>query len=136
MDWLTIAHIIYDFQDKSLVVTTKSSADAPLDTGNHIPVLEFKHFTASTTKMRNFPIRDLFVRQLLQLKTLTLDKALAIVHVYPTPSRLLRAYAQCAGGQREAETLLANITFGPAKKTIGPVISKCLYQFYHAQQPS
>lgn len=85
--------------------------------------------------MRNFRIRDLFVRQLLQLKTLTLDKALAIVQHYPTPSHLLRKYAACID-QKEAEMVLANIEYGPTKKSIGPVISKCLYHFYYAQKAS
>lgn len=83
--------------------------------------------------MRNFRIRDLFVRQLLQLKTLTIDKALAIVQHYPTPSHLLRKYSLCVD-QKEAELLLANIPYGPTLKTIGPVISKCLYHFYYSQQ--
>lgn len=100
-----------------------------------VPVIDFAQFSVSTTKMRNFRIRDLFVRQLLQLKTLTIDKALAIVQHYPTPSRLLRKYAECKD-QKEAESLLANILFGPTRKPIGPMISKCLYHFYHAQQSS
>lgn len=85
--------------------------------------------------MRNFRIRDLFVRQLLQLKTLTLDKALAIVQHFPTPAHLLRKYTACAD-QTEAEMVLANIPCGPTKKSLGPVISKCLYHLYHAQQAS
>lgn len=83
--------------------------------------------------MRNFRIRDLFVRQLLQLKTLTLDKALAIVQHFPTPKHLLRKYESC-DDQKEAEMVVANVPYGPTRKAIGPVISKCLYHFYHAQQ--
>lgn len=123
-------------QNKSLIVsTTTKPTTTPLAPPSPIPVLDFTQFSASTTKMRNFRIRDLFVRQLLQLKTLTLDKALAIVQHFPTPTHLLRKYASCVD-QKEAEMVVANITCGPTRKAIGPAISKCLYHFYHAQQAS
>lgn len=54
-----------------------------------IPVMQFTEFSQGSTKMRNFTIKDLFVRQLVQLKTLSVEKALAITKIYPTPSHLL-----------------------------------------------
>lgn len=100
-----------------------------------VPVLEFNSFNKKSLKMRHFSIRDLFVRQLLQLRTLSLDKSLSIVQQYPTPKTLLHAYSNCKD-QREAENLLAKIEYGQIRKCIGPIISKCIYHFYNAQQPS
>lgn len=121
--------------------TTKSNscpnnnAHRATDEPPPVPVLDYREFTANTTKMRNFRVRDMFVRQLLQLKTLSLDKALAIVGQYPTPSRLLRAYDACGDDAGAAERLLAPIRYGVAMKTIGPAISKVLYHLYNARQP-
>lgn len=56
---------------------------------NTIPVMEFADFSQLSTKMRNFTIKDLFVRQLVQLKALSVEKALAITKIYPTPTHLL-----------------------------------------------
>lgn len=85
--------------------------------------------------MRKFSIRDLFLRQLLQLRSLSLDKALAIVEHFPTSVSLLRAYRNC-DLQSDGEQLLTKIEFGKLRKPIGPVISKCIYQFFQSQQPS
>ncbi len=54
-----------------------------------IPVMQFTDFALTSTKMRNFTIKDLFVRQLIQLKSLTVEKAVAITNIYPTPTHLL-----------------------------------------------
>lgn len=99
-----------------------------------MPTWLFAEFQKRTVKIQNFAIKDMFVRQLLQLKQLSLDKALAIVQRYPTPASLLSAYA--AANDDDGELLLANIQYGQLRKTIGPVISKCIYHFYHAQSVS
>lgn len=69
----------------------------------------------------------MFVRQLLQLKGMSIDKALAIVEHYPTPRLLVEAFQKtdCNG-----ELLLATIEFGDKKRLIGSVISKTIYQLY------
>lgn len=111
-------------------------ADADLtDDRQPVRVLAFDAFTAATTKMRNFSVRDMFVRQLLQLKTLSVDKAMAIVRRYPTPSHLQRAYRECErSGAGGGETLLADLEFGALRKRIGPAISRSLYLLYTRRQ--
>lgn len=121
------------YLNKELIV--KSSASCLSTDPNRVPVIEFNEFNKNSLKMRNFTIRDLFIRQLLQLRTLSLDKALAIVQHYPTPKSLLLAYNDCKD-QREGENLIAKIEYGQLRKCIGPIISKCLYHFYNAQQPT
>lgn len=101
-----------------------------------MPTWLFAEFQKRTVKIQNFAIKDMFVRQLLQLKQLSLDKALAIVQRYPTPASLLSAYAAANDDGDDGELLLANIQYGQLRKTIGPVISKCIYHFYHAQSVS
>lgn len=119
------------YENKRLVVAQNAS----VSTQDIVHVMRYDEFSQSTMKMRNFKIKDLFVRQLLQLKSLSLDKALAIVAVYPTPRSLLHAYRMCMATE-EAEHLLAPIRFGKLNGTIGPVISKVIYGLYNNRQPS
>lgn len=70
----------------------------------------------------------MFIRQLLQLKGLSFDKATAIVEKYPTPISLYTAYQNCSSS--EGEKLLSNLKFGLLKKNLGPAISKTLHQLF------
>lgn len=131
--------LVKTFQSKRLVVTTSESADKVANQSVHsadeIYVMEYKQFSQSTVKMRNFTIKDLFVRQLLQLKSLSLDKALAIIDQYPTPTNLRDAYRDCTNIE-DAENLLATIKFGKLKSSIGSTISTIVYKLYNNYQSS
>jgi crossover junction endonuclease MUS81 len=72
-------------------------------------------------------VRDLFLKQLVQLHGLSVQKAQAIVERYHTPRVLMAAY-QAEGSA--GEKLLANIRYGSLNRLIGPVISRTVYQFY------
>lgn len=67
----------------------------------------------------------MFVRHLLQLRGLSVEKALSIVANYPTPRHLIQAYRD--GGD---EKMLAGITSGALRRPIGIAISKAVYQLY------
>ena len=69
----------------------------------------------------------MLVRQLLQIKGISLEKALAIVELYPTPKLLLSALNNSG---RNGEKLLAPLQYGLNKRQIGPVSSKIIYQLY------
>lgn len=75
----------------------------------------------------------MFIRQLLQLKGMSVDKATAIVERYATPQILITAL-QNSG--KNAEQLLANIQVGDKKRLLGPVISKAICQLYTANKLS
>jgi crossover junction endonuclease MUS81 len=72
-------------------------------------------------------VRELFVKQLVQLHGLSVQKAQAIVERYPTPRALMAAY-QTEGSA--GEKLLANICYSTLNRHIGPVISRTIHQFY------
>lgn len=71
----------------------------------------------------------MFIRQLLQMKNLSVEKALAITGRYPTPQALTQAY-RVGGG----ENLLADIPCqgSTATRTVGPAISKSVYLIYNS----
>lgn len=70
----------------------------------------------------------MFVRHLLQLKGVSVERALAIVERYPTPKLLKMAYDACS--ESEGEKLLASIKFGKSQKNVGITISRTLFQLY------
>lgn len=72
------------------------------------------------------------MKQLLQLKGVSVDKALAIVEKYPTPRSLISAYRDNPGVK--GEKLLATVPYGKQRKNIGPTMSKTIHQLYSQQQ--
>jgi len=71
----------------------------------------------------------MFVRQLMQLKGLSADKACAIIQKHPTPDHLLMEYSRCEN-KKQTESLSAPLEFGTGGRKIGSSISRkisCLY---------
>lgn len=125
-------------QKKDLVHSTKTEINrlpanyySDLDSKSEVELINFKEFSDSTGKMRNFTIRDMFNRQLVSLKSLSIDKALAITEVYPTPSSLIKAYAR-SFDEKEAMNLLADIPCGKLKRPLGTAISQTIYKLFNA----
>lgn len=100
-----------------------------IDAAHEIQLMAFNEFAENSTKMKNFTIRDLFMRQLVQLKTLSTDKAVAITEVYPTPRDLILAFRNCSN-EADAVNLIANIRVGKFQRPIGAVIGQTLYNLY------
>lgn len=69
----------------------------------------------------------MFIRQLLQLKGMSVTKAMAIVERYATPQILIAALQN---SDKNGEQLLANIQVGDKKRQLGPTISRTIYQLY------
>lgn len=102
-----------------------------LDGKTEVELIDFKEFSETTGKMRNFTIRDMFNRQLVCLKSLSIDKALAITEVYPTPHSLTQAYDRCFD-RSEAINLLAEIPCGKLKRPLGTTISQTIYKLFNS----
>ncbi|RZC37608.1 crossover junction endonuclease MUS81 [Asbolus verrucosus] len=81
-----------------------------------------------TNVFRHFKAKEMFIRQLLQIKGMSLDKALAVVEKYPTPKHLRLAYKET--DQAQGEKLLSCIKYGTLKKNVGQVLSQIVYQLF------
>ncbi|XP_049281651.1 crossover junction endonuclease MUS81 [Anopheles funestus] len=90
-----------------------------------IPLLLFDYFYKQSSKTRDCTVRDIFMKQLLQIKLLTIEKVNTIVEKYPTPQCLFRAYEQC-NSETERHRML-NLPYGPMKRMIGEKLSKIVY---------
>ncbi|XP_017087426.3 crossover junction endonuclease MUS81 [Drosophila bipectinata] len=119
------------FARKTLQSVERSSAPSSdcLLTSSTIGLLKFRALYEDSAKNAQLTVREVFVQQLLQLHSLSLERAIAIVEIYPTPRLLLEAYVECSG-PKEASLLLAKIPCGPLERPLGEKISQCLYEFY------
>nr|XP_034176005.1 crossover junction endonuclease MUS81 [Osmia lignaria] len=119
--------LIKVFKGKNLVGCGKEIVTQADSSNNICNLMEFGEFNKGASKQKVFKVNEMFIRQLLQLKGISVDKASAIVERYPTPRTLINAF-QTPGCN--AELLLANIEYGNKKSVVGPVISKTIYQLY------
>lgn len=125
-------------QKKDLIKSSKNEINnlptqyySNLDAKTEVELIDFKEFSEMSGKMRNFTIRDMFNRQLVCLKLLSIEKALAITEIYPTPRSLTQAYERCFD-QSEAMNLLANIPCGKLKRPLGATISQTIYKLFNS----
>jgi crossover junction endonuclease MUS81 len=91
--------------------------------------ISFKAFHSTfSSLMQPLSVTNMFAKQLMQLNGLSVEKAEAIVKVYPTPTTLMAAF-RTAG--TDASQLLSKIECGKnSKRTIGPTISQTLAKLY------
>ncbi|XP_070165653.1 crossover junction endonuclease MUS81 [Polyergus mexicanus] len=110
--------LIKIYKDKKLVGCKKEHLLQTNNLGSTIRLIEFKEFNKASSKQRKFKVNEMFIRQLLQLKGMSIDKATAIVERYPSPQILITALENSA----KDEQLLANIQVGDKKRQLGPTI--------------
>lgn len=68
----------------------------------------------------------MFIKHLVQLHGLTVEKASSITEKYPTPQSLRNAFML----HSSPESMLSEIIYGMAGRSIGPVLSKAIYELY------
>lgn len=72
----------------------------------------------------------MFIKQMVQLKGLSAEKAVAITQKYPTPRDLIAAFEN----SENPEMLLSNLSYGLTSRNIGPTISKTIFKLYSKEQ--
>ncbi|XP_076971790.1 structure-specific endonuclease subunit MUS81 isoform X3 [Tamandua tetradactyla] len=92
-------------------------------------LLTFSDFNAGAIKNKAQSVREVFARQLMQVRGVSGEKAAALVDRYSTPARLLAAYDACAT-PKEQESLLSTIKCGRLQRNLGPALSRTLAQLY------
>lgn len=117
------------YKDKVLISCDKGDIKPIQPYQRMVGLLKFKALYEDSARNAQLTIREVFVQQLLQLHSLSLEKCLAIVEVFPTPRCLLDAYGSCES-EKEARNLLKNIRCGQLERPLGEKISQTLYDFY------
>ncbi|KAH9640667.1 hypothetical protein HF086_010545 [Spodoptera exigua] len=98
-----------------------------------VKLMTFEYFNKSSAKTKPLTVKDTFIKLLLQLKGVSVEKALAITNRYPTPHSLIVAYYKC--DQQEGELLLASLKYGDQTRNIGPALSKSVYHLFSTLNP-
>ncbi|XP_046746605.1 crossover junction endonuclease MUS81 isoform X2 [Diprion similis] len=115
------------YQKKTLIGCKKDDLTSFNILTNETRLMFFKDFNKAVAKVKNFKLKEMFIRQLVQLRGMSVEKAMAIVEFYPTPCLLKKAYNDAGSS---GENLLATIQFGRTQRQLGPMLSRTLHQFY------
>lgn len=121
--------LIKSFKDKLIIGTAKDELKPCHPKDSIVGLLKFRDLYEDSARNADLTVREVFVQQLLQLHSLSFDKALAIIAIYPTPRCLIDAYDACESEQ-QARTILSSVRSGKLERPIGDKISKALYDFY------
>lgn len=128
--------LIKQFKDKTLENLPNNTNNFHLNSANSseltkiTKLIEYNTFSITSAQNYRLNVQEIFIQQLLQLQYLSLEKALAIIRIYSTPTHLLEAYKQCST-PAEGRKMLANVHYGPLKRKIGDKISEIIYDFYN-----
>ncbi|KAM7358497.1 prolyl-tRNA synthetase 2-like protein, mitochondrial isoform 2-T5 [Cochliomyia hominivorax] len=120
------------YKDKVLLSCDKEDIQKSHPIQRMLGLLKFKALYDDSARNAQLTIREVFVQQLLQLHSLSVEKAMTIVSVYPTPRCLMDAYDNCESIS-EARNLLANLKCGQLERPLGEKISHTVYDFYKTE---
>ncbi|KAL8184090.1 UNVERIFIED_CONTAM: hypothetical protein K2H54_006205 [Gekko kuhli] len=125
------------YRDKTLLCCTKEELERgrPLQPRNDSCMLmTFAEFNEEAMKNQAQTVSEVFARQLMQISSMTGERAAAILERYQTPASLLAAYAACKTAS-EKEQLLSGIRCGKLRRNLGAAVSKTLAQLYCTPGP-
>ncbi|CAB3246865.1 unnamed protein product [Arctia plantaginis] len=108
------------YQDRSLKGCSSEATEGYLMT--------FEYFNKASAKTKPLTVTETFIKLLLQLKGVSVEKALAITSKFNTPRSLIIQYKKC--DRNEGEFLLANIKYGNSGRNVGPSVSKSIYLLF------
>ncbi|XP_026748846.2 crossover junction endonuclease MUS81 [Galleria mellonella] len=91
-------------------------------------LMTYQYFNVTSSKTKPLTVKETFIKLLLQLKGISVEKAIAITNVYSTPALLMKTYQNYE--EKEAEILLADLKYGDQGRKVGPVVSKSIYQLF------
>ncbi|XP_066150680.1 crossover junction endonuclease MUS81 isoform X2 [Euwallacea fornicatus] len=121
-------HLIDLFKGKSLASCPKADIQ-PIDINSDLlSLITFKEFNESSVKNERIDVTDLFVKMLIQIKGMSVGRALAVTQKYPTPITLKCAYKEIS--PEMGENLLSAIKYGPSGKQLGAILSRSVYQIF------
>lgn len=95
---------------------------------------EFQKFNKSAVKQRKCNVRETFIKQLLALKGVSVNIAIEIASMFPTPKDLYLRYKGMS--REEGEKLLSSLPLNGLKKSIPTNISKAIYYLYTNERPT
>ncbi|KAK6641371.1 hypothetical protein RUM44_013080 [Polyplax serrata] len=113
------------FKHKTLMSCQKSDLPELKLSDDFVSLMTFKDFNKGSEKNKKLTVRNMLVKHLLQLNGLSVEKAKAIVNVFPTPKLLMHEL-----GGSNGEKTISKLTYGGFNRSIGPVAAKQIHMLY------
>lgn len=85
--------------------------------------INYPTFSTLVSKSANLNLRDVYLKMLMCVRGISLEKALQIQKIYPTPIELVEAYERCASEDEMKEMIMKQFANAPGRKKVGPAIS-------------
>lgn len=86
-------------------------------------------YTQLNHKSANLTIRDVFLKQLLNIKQLSIEKATAIIERFPTFASLYRHYDNMK--TEDKEIFFKDWTIDSSRRKFGPILSRRIYTLFN-----
>lgn len=96
---------------------------------NENEFMTFSEFQTKGAKIKNWTVREMFAKHLIQILGMSDKRVAVIIKEYPTMSALIKAYRKC-NSVKEKEDLLSKLKIPDSNRTIGPALSKRVYACY------
>jgi len=85
--------------------------------------INYSIFSTLVSKSASLNLRDVYLKMLMCVRGISLEKALQIQKIYPTPIELVEAYEQCANEDEMKGMIMKQFANAPGRKKVGPAIS-------------
>lgn len=96
-------------------------------------MMTFSEFQTKGAKIKNWTVREMFAKHLIQITGMSDKRVAVIIKKYPTVSALVEAYKNC-DSEQQRESLLAKLVIPDSNRNIGPALSKRVYTCYRIIQ--
>ena len=118
------------YTGQTLTSCTQTDIDDGLVGERDTTLLTFTDFNDSTKKNKNKSIGEVWALMLLRMKGLSVEMAMSITNLYPTPASLVLAYRNCNTVQEKIK-LLSDQTYGMEnKRKIPKSVSEALVKVW------
>ncbi|KAG0123275.1 hypothetical protein HOY82DRAFT_619471 [Tuber indicum] len=85
--------------------------------------INYSIFSTLVSKSASLNLRDVYLKMLMCVRGISLDKALQIQKAYPTPIELVEAYERCASEDEMKEMIMKQSASALGRKKVGPAVS-------------
>lgn len=130
---------LYKEKDLNVVwptlTTTKAYIEDVQNTRSKLPSdtclgIDYDTFQTALSKSNMLTIRDIYIRMLMTVRGITLDKAVTIQKEWPTPKALLDAYSSILTTEGKKLMISDKLGSGITRKKITPILSQKLYEVW------
>ncbi|KAI8621465.1 hypothetical protein BC830DRAFT_1163692 [Chytriomyces sp. MP71] len=116
------------YRNKALTLRTEAGEDCKDEKSNIVRSVTFEDFGKENSKTKNFTLGDVWVRQLMTVQGISLEKAVFFARTFNTSAKFFKALSACKN-DTERESLIQKAG-GEHRKGLGVALSKKLLNVF------